>query len=95
MRSFTATAPDSKASRRVILDAMKPQDRSATRAALLGVLLALGTIALAVVIVVLDVPILVQIALGIVGGLSLICAGASLGYALAIIRVRDDDDDED
>lgn len=81
--------------RGITLDAMTPSGRSATRFALLGVALTLVTIALAVVIVVTDLAILARLGLGIIAGLTLIGAGATIGYALAVIRLRDDVNDED
>ncbi|WP_166982968.1 hypothetical protein [Paramicrobacterium fandaimingii] len=73
---------------------MTQSSRSATSPALAGIALALVTIVVAVIVVVVDFPMLAKIGLGVLGGLALICAGACIGYALAIIRVRDDDDDE-
>ncbi|MCW4457214.1 hypothetical protein [Microbacterium sp. MPKO10] len=74
---------------------MTQSGRTATRFALLGVALTLVTIALAVIIVTTDLPLLVRAGLGIVGGLTLIGAGATIGYAIAVIRLRDEDNDED
>lgn len=74
---------------------MTPSGRSATRAAIIGVAFTLVTIALAVVIVVTDLAILARLGLGVIAGLTLICAGVSIGYALAVIRMRDEDDDDE
>ncbi|QPZ38646.1 hypothetical protein [Paramicrobacterium chengjingii] len=72
---------------------MTQSGRSAARSALIGIAFTLITIVLAVIIVVGDLPIIARVALGIVAGLALVCAGVAIGYALAVIRMRDEDDE--